>query len=193
MLGAEYCFVHYPKRAPIVALVVGALLSVAFQAILDSWTLSDEEKRIIALNGEVKGLQGQIQVYQAENSRLKAELDAERSKTFELSQNPGPSGGIRVYSKRAAAAQHYADGLAQYKAGDLRAAKATFELMVQQVPNDAESWNMLGIVLHELGHPDQAIECIEKAYALTGNPDFKNNLEVVRRFPGKRVRFTEKP
>jgi tetratricopeptide (TPR) repeat protein len=193
MLGAEYCFIHYPKRAPLVLLVVGATLSVGFQEVWDSLTLSDQEKRTIALDEEVKTLQSQIQQYQADNSRLKKELETQQTKTFELLQNPGSDGGIRVYSKRAAAARHHAAGLAQYKAGDLRAAKETFERILQQVPNHADSWNMLGIVLNELGQPDQATICLEKAYELTGNPDFKNNIELVRRFPGERMRFTEKP
>jgi tetratricopeptide (TPR) repeat protein len=60
MLGTEYCFMHYPKRAPVVALFAGALLSVAFQFLLDSVTVSDEEKRIIVLSADVRARDDRI-------------------------------------------------------------------------------------------------------------------------------------
>ena len=45
LLGTNYCWMHYPKKVPVIFLLVGALLSLIFQVAYDFLTVSDEEKK----------------------------------------------------------------------------------------------------------------------------------------------------
>jgi len=46
LLGTNYCWIHYPKKVPVIFLFIGALLSTIFQITYNSITISDEEEKI---------------------------------------------------------------------------------------------------------------------------------------------------
>src|SRR6266404_1980222 len=64
----------------------------------------------------------------------------------------------------------YQQGLRSLQKGDLAAARAAFEKVVQLAPNAAEAHNSLGWVLLKTGHPDEAAAQLRTAVKL--KPDF---------------------
>jgi len=52
--GTEYCWVHYPKRAPIITLFLGALLSLGLRIAYDSVSTSQEERLVVQLSEKLK-------------------------------------------------------------------------------------------------------------------------------------------
>lgn len=54
LIGADYCWMHYPKKSPLIFLLIGAILSLVLQVFYDNFTVSDEEKRIIELTDNLE-------------------------------------------------------------------------------------------------------------------------------------------
>lgn len=54
MWRTSYCWVHFPKKEPIIFLIAGALLGLLCQVIWDMCTVSQEEQKIVALQAQIK-------------------------------------------------------------------------------------------------------------------------------------------
>jgi tetratricopeptide (TPR) repeat protein len=130
-----------------------------------------------------------LAVVEQRADRTSKQVAEQRRDMFHVAPIPG---GLRVDSPQSAVARHYGVGLEAYKASRLEEARAEFELILAQEPQHIPGLNMLGIVLSELGFQSEALASLQKAYELSKDPDIKNNIEVVRRFPGRRIRFQEK-
>ena len=46
LLGTSYCWLHYPKKAPLILLIIGGLVGLLLQTAYDSFTTSEEENRL---------------------------------------------------------------------------------------------------------------------------------------------------
>ena len=69
-----------------------------------------------------------------------------------------------------------------HQSGDPARAEPLYRQFLQQQPNHADAWHLLGFALHQTGQSDEAIDCLRKATGLQpGNAAFHNNLgEMVR-------------
>ena len=59
-----------------------------------------------------------------------------------------------------------------YRAGDFSAAETGYRRLLQEEPNDADAWMMLGVVLRHMGRLDEAIEALAAAGEVAPD-DFK--------------------
>ena len=64
-----------------------------------------------------------------------------------------------------------------HQAGRLQAAEQIYRLILQAEPNHADAMHLLGVIAHQVGKHDIAVEHIERAIGLNGNvAAFHNNL-----------------
>uniref|UniRef100_A0ACD5GTF4 Tetratricopeptide repeat protein n=1 Tax=Desertifilum tharense IPPAS B-1220 TaxID=1781255 RepID=A0ACD5GTF4_9CYAN len=80
--------------------------------------------------------------------------------------------------KQASGTPTWNAAMAQLEAGQLQQAQNSFLAIVQQQPNSAEGYRMLGVIAHRLGNLAVAIAHYQQA--VTHKPDFPevyNNLE----------------
>lgn len=75
IIGTDYCWVHYPRKGPLIFLFFGAFLSLLFQIIYDRSTESDEEKLIVELSDRLKPFE-ELAVANYPNKEKKDALDS---------------------------------------------------------------------------------------------------------------------
>jgi predicted O-linked N-acetylglucosamine transferase (SPINDLY family) len=76
--------------------------------------------------------------------------------------------------------------LEHHRVGQLREAEAIYRQIIKAEPQHADAWHLLGVVAHQLGHSDIAIQLIGRAIALSGNQAmFHYNLGEAYRVSGK--------
>lgn len=81
-------------------------------------------------------------------------------------------------------ALHLASRLQQ--AGDLNLARQVYCKILEADPNHAEALHFLGLLAHQVGQHDLAIQCMEKSLAMDGSKiGFYNNLGSVYKAAGK--------
>ena len=67
--------------------------------------------------------------------------------------------------------------IALHQQGDLENAQACYEAILNQQPEHADALHLLGVVEQQKGHPDKAIQLIQKALTVTpNNAVYLNNL-----------------
>lgn len=55
LIGASYCWIHYPKRTPLIILFIGAIIGLFLQIGYDNFTTSEEEERLSELSSKFDG------------------------------------------------------------------------------------------------------------------------------------------
>ena len=53
-----------------------------------------------------------------------------------------------------------------HQAGNLQQAEAIYRQILQADPNHADAWHLLGVIAHQVGQHDMAIQYISQAIAL---------------------------
>jgi protein O-GlcNAc transferase len=82
----------------------------------------------------------------------------------------------------ATTAEALAVALEHHQAGRLSDAEAIYRQIVEAEPNHADAWHLLGVIAHQAGQFETAIEYIGRAIALNGNDGaFPSNLGEVYR------------
>lgn len=88
MKGTNYCWVHIPKKGPLIGFIIGAALSLIFTVAWDYFTTSDEEEQIIELRDSLDPfIQMAEKTYPNENrqnalSKLKQDLEGFKKDTY---------------------------------------------------------------------------------------------------------------
>ena len=59
-------------------------------------------------------------------------------------------------------------GQEHHRSGNLRAAEEIYRQVLQAAPDTAEAWNLMGVLAHQVGRPETALECVR--YALQLDP-----------------------
>jgi protein O-GlcNAc transferase len=76
--------------------------------------------------------------------------------------------------------------LEHHRVGQLREAEAIYRQIIKVEPQHADAWHLLGVVAHQLGHWEIAIQLISRAITLRGNQSmFHYNLGEAYRVSGK--------
>lgn len=143
------------------------------------------------LISQIQELKSKIGDYQDAITKLKERVKEERLKIFDLGQSPGSDGGIRLYNRKSAISVHFNSAVDYYKKGEVIAAKETLELILEEDPKHADSLHFLGLILNELGNSKEAMECLDKAYSLSKNPDILKNMQIIKRSPGRKLEIIE--
>ena len=74
----------------------------------------------------------------------------------------------------------------RHRLGQLSEAEALYRQILNDHPQHADAWHLLGVVAHQVGNREVAIQCIGRAIALAGNQSmFHYNLGEVYRVGGK--------
>jgi tetratricopeptide (TPR) repeat protein len=58
------------------------------------------------------------------------------------------------------------EGQQHHRAGNLPEAEAIYRQVLQAAPGSADAWNLMGVLAHQVGRPETALECIRYALAL---------------------------
>src|SRR5688572_6365303 len=81
------------------------------------------------------------------------------------------------------------EALAAHSSGDLARAEATYQQILSLDPRHAVAWNLLGIVAHQTGRHDQALQHVGRALQLKpADPDFHANYGRVLAANGETAR-----
>ena len=75
LLGTNYCWVHYPKKSPILFLFIGALLGLLLQLSYDHFTVSAEERKIDELTEETGTLHKQVNALESRLIKQDSKFD----------------------------------------------------------------------------------------------------------------------
>jgi tetratricopeptide (TPR) repeat protein len=142
---------------------------------------SDDE----ALDALLRRIQG----IKANQQRIEQNLKRKAAGVFDIFPEPNESGGIRVYSRKAAIQKHYAVALGHVEAGRWQDAKTELELILEKAPDHVPSLNLLGTTLHQLDESDAGIKLLERAFQLSGDDRIRQNIDTIRNNPGARLRF----
>ena len=82
---------------------------------------------------------------------------------------------------------HFQSGLRLHGSGQLPEAEQVYRQILAAVPDHADSLHLLGLIAHQTGHSDQALELIGRAIALNGaDPDFHNDIGGIHHSLGPR-------
>jgi len=141
--------------------------------------LSEENKKTHAQNSE---LATEVKKYQDENKRLRDNLREEKAKTFDLGE-PSEKGGITLMTGELSRKKHYRHALEEFERGNFIDTKEELELILKRKPDDPNVLNALGLVLYKMGNKDDSVQCLERAYELSQDPDILRNIEVVKKYP----------
>ncbi len=96
--------------------------------------------------------------------------------------NPGATATAAV----PASADLFGAGLAHHQAGRLAEAEACYRRVLAAQPNHADALNMLGVLAHQMGRPDMAVDLIRRAIENNGNnPAYFCNLGYALRDQGQ--------
>jgi protein O-GlcNAc transferase len=80
----------------------------------------------------------------------------------------------------------FADALRQHQAGDLKEAEQLYRQILRADPRHADALHFLGVLSHQTGRHDIAVDLIGKAIAQNGRvPAFHNNLGIILFEQGK--------
>lgn len=55
LIGSSYCWIHHPKKTPLICLFIGAAIGLFFQICHDNLTTSEEESRLSELSEKFDG------------------------------------------------------------------------------------------------------------------------------------------
>jgi len=128
-----------------------------------------------------------IDEYQTENNRLNEIINQLKKDSFDVF--PAPKDGIEIHSRESAAGKYYRQALDSYLGGDTDESKEKLEFVLGTVPNHFQSLLLLGIILNEQGKPEDALKCLDKAYEISKDPMILQNIEIIKKFPGKKLRI----
>jgi len=93
----------------------------------------------------------------------------------------GSSNGARPLSMDA-----LSHGVQHHNAGRFQEAEAIYRRLIQENPENADAWHLLGVIASQRGDKDTAIELISRATAINpSNPLFYNNLGLVLQKVGR--------
>lgn len=183
---------HNITRYIIILWVFTGLLSVII-----IWTETSSTENLRNLNEQIlmkqdslktqnQNLISKVDKYQEENESLKDELAEQREKTFYLGGKPG-KGGFTLYSHETALSRHLETAIEYYKNNDLTSAQHTLHMILQKDPDHIGSLNLLGIIQNEFGNSEKALEYLNRAYTLSKNPDILENIDLVKKYRGRRI------
>src|SRR5262249_35111973 len=97
---------------------------------------------------------------------LVAVVAASSTALYALMGHPELTSGMAVGGTTAGAPAHQTADGRQHPMGDVSAMIAGLESRLQQNPNDAAGWQMLGWSFMRTGHPDEAAKAYGRAVAL---------------------------
>src|SRR5205809_2783705 len=96
----------------------------------------------------------------------------ERRAAAKHGRSISPSGGASI----APAARLLAEAVSQHQAGRLAAAERLYRRILAVDPDHADSLHLLGLIAHQTGHSDKALDLIGRAIALNGaDPELHND------------------
>jgi Flp pilus assembly protein TadD len=98
-----------------------------------------------------------------------------------------PNGGIGFNTPYKSQKYHYRNALDEYQAGNVYSAKIILEMLLEKKPNYSNALNLLGLILNELGNPDEALVFLNKAYSLSNDEKILQNINLVKENPGKKL------
>lgn len=148
-----------------------------------------EGKNFIILQN--KELKERIEIYQFESHRMKESLLKEKIKTFDLLQPNESYGGLKIGSRKGSINRRYNDALDKYKNEKVIEAKEELELILEISPDESDSLNLLGIILNQLGNPEEGISCLKKAYDLSQDASILQNIKIIEENPGEKIEIIE--
>lgn len=77
-------------------------------------------------------------------------------------------------------AERLASALKHHEGGRLQEAEAQYRSILQESPQQAHAWHLLGVLAHQAGRHQEALDLIRRALALQGpHPVFHSNLAAV--------------
>ena len=72
---------------------------------------------------------------------------------------------------------------------DVLVARFSLETILEKKPDYYNALILLGIILNEQGDSEKALSFMQKAYALSKTSKILNNIEAIKRNPGKKLPY----
>jgi tetratricopeptide (TPR) repeat protein len=95
----------------------------------------------------------------------------------DVSRTLPPSGRVLIIFVMATISEALAIAIQHHRADRLQAAEQIYRQILAVEPNHAHAWHLLGVIAHQVGKYEYAVEDIERAIGLNGTEaEFHNNL-----------------